>query len=85
MGGVKELELKLKLKLKLELELKLKLKLKLELELKLKLKLKLRHELKIYFILLIRISDVDQKFLNTKYLKKLILMTENQKNVYLMS
>ena len=54
-----------------ELKLKLKLKLKLELDLELK------HELKTHFILLIRISDVDQKFLNTKYLKKLILMTEN--------
>ena len=68
-----------------ELKLKLKLKLKLELELKLELKLKLKHELRIHFILLIQISDIDQKFLNTKYLKKLILMTENWKNVYLVS
>ena len=60
-----------------ELKLKLKLKLKLELELGLELKLKLRHELRIHFILLIRASDVDQKFLNTRYLEKLILMTEN--------
>ena len=59
------------------LELRLKLKLKLKLKLELKLELQLKHKLKIHFILLTRISDVDQKFLNTRYLKKLILMTEN--------
>ena len=51
--------------------------LRLELELELKLELDLMHELIIYFILLMWISDVDQKFLNKKSLKKLILMTEN--------
>ena len=51
--------------------------LKLILTLKLKLKLNLMHKLIIHFILLIWICDVDQKFLNKKYLKKLILMTEN--------
>ena len=49
----------------------------LELKQKLKQELKLTHELKIHFILLILISDVDRKFLNKRYLKKLILMTEN--------
>ena len=54
---------------KLELKQKLKQKLKQELD--------LTHKLKYYFILLIWISDADRKFLNKKYLKKLILMTEN--------
>ena len=53
------------------------LKLKLKLKQKLKQKLKLTHELKIHFILLIWMSDANRKFLNKRYWKKLILMTEN--------
>ena len=58
-------------------KLKLKQKLKKKLKKKLKQRLDLTQELKFYFILLIWISDADRKFLNKKYLKKLILMTEN--------
>ena len=65
-------------------KLKLKQKLKQKLRQELEQKLKLTHELKIHFILLMWISDTDRKFLNKKYLKNLILMTENLKNVYLM-
>ena len=53
-----------------------------ELKQTLKLKLNLIHELKIHFILVIWISDADQKFLNKRYLKELILMTENW-NMYI--
>ena len=53
-------------------KLKLKQKLKEKLEQGLKQELDLTHELKIHFILLMWISDADRKFLNKKYLKKLI-------------